>query len=114
MVTEQWIMGAVAAAFALVLELVPWARRRWETLSWEAKRFAWLVGCVLVGTLPFVLGCLAGRLGIEVGSASLVGSCTVETLATGMQVGFLAYFASQAVHGVAHGVQQWTGGENSG
>ena len=89
---------------ALVLELVPAVRARWELLGWEAKRFAWLVGCVLVGTVPFVLGCVAARLGIEAGSG-IVGACTVETLAKGMQVGFVAYFASQAVHGTAHGVQ---------
>jgi hypothetical protein len=108
-VTEQWVAGVMAAILALVLELVPQVKARWEGMSWEAKRFAWLVGCVTVGATPFVLGCVAGRLGIEAGSAAIVGSCTVDTLAKGMQIGFLAYFASQAVHGAAHGVQQLTG-----
>jgi hypothetical protein len=37
---------------------------------------------------------------------SWAGSCEVETLARGLQIGFLAYFASQATHGAVHGVQQ--------
>ena len=105
MVTEEWIVGVLAGLLALVLELVPAVRARWELLGWEAKRFAWLVGCVVLGTVPFVLGCVASKLGIESVTAAIVGTCEVETLAKGMQIGFLAYFASQAVHGTAHGIE---------
>jgi hypothetical protein len=106
MVTEQLVVSVVAAVLALALEVIPGLQKRWETLSWEAKRFAWLVGCLLVGAAPFVLGCVSGRLGIEMGSLSIVEACGVETLAKGVQTAVLAYFASQATHGVVHGVQQ--------
>ena len=109
MVTEAWIVAVVSAVLALLLEVIPGLRKRWEALTWEAKRFAWLVGCVVIGTAPFVLGCLAARFGIEVGGATFVGTCAVDTLARGMQMGFVAYFASQATHGAVHGVQQVTG-----
>jgi hypothetical protein len=113
-VTQEWIVGVVAGVLALVLELVPAFRRRWEVLGWEAKRFAWLLGCLAAGSVPFLLGCLAARLGLDVGSATLVGSCTVDGLAGGLQVAFLAYFASQAVHGATHGVEQLMGGKSGG
>jgi hypothetical protein len=106
MVTEQLVVSVVAAVLALALEVIPGLQKRWEALSWEAKRFAWLVGCLLVGAAPFVLGCVSVRLGIEMGSLSIVGACQVETLAKGLQIAVLAYFASQATHGVVHGVQQ--------
>ena len=105
-VTEAWIVAVVSAALALLLEVIPGLRKRWEALTWEAKRFAWLVGCVIMGATPFVLGCLTGHFGIEVGGATFVGSCTVDTLARGMEVGAIAYFASQATHGTVHGVMQ--------
>jgi hypothetical protein len=109
MVTEQLVVSVVAALLALALEIVPGLRVRWETLGWEAKRFTWLVGCLVVGAVPFLLGCVSGYLGIEAGSLSVVGTCEVETLARGTQIGLLAYFASQATHGVMHGVQELRG-----
>ena len=106
MVTSAWIVAVVSAVLALLLEVIPGLRVRWEALTWEAKRFAWLIGCVVMGASPFVLGCLTGHFGIEVGAATFVGSCTVDTLARGMEVGAIAYFASQATHGTVHGVMQ--------
>ena len=110
MVTEAWIVAVLSAILALALELIPGLRKRWELLGWEQKRFTWLVGCLGVGAAPFVLGCVSGRLGMEMGSLSIVGTCEVETLAKGVQIGLLAYFASQATHGVVHGVQQLKSG----
>jgi hypothetical protein len=99
--TAELVVSVVAGAVALVLEVVPGLKRRWEALPAEVKRFVWLVGCLLVGAAPWALGCLGGVLGLDLGALRIVGTCEVNTLAEGMQVAFLAYFASQSVHGLS-------------
>lgn len=100
-VTPDFVVSVVAGVLALALEVVPGLRRRWEVLPAEAKRFAWLVGCVLVGTAPWLLGCLGRALGVHLSGLAIVGACEVGTFARGMQVAFMAYFASQSVHGLS-------------
>jgi hypothetical protein len=92
--TPELIAGVVAAAIALALDVVPGLSPRWEALPQEVKRFAWLIGCFLVGLVPWVLKCLAD---IEFGVAVV---CTPEGLLDVLRIGFLAYFASQSVHGL--------------
>jgi len=106
MVTEAWIVAVLSAILALALELIPGLRKRWELLGWEQKRFAWLAGCLVLGAAPWILGCLGRVLNVNFAFVSWAGSCEVETLARGLQMGFVAYFASQATHGAIHGVQQ--------
>jgi hypothetical protein len=99
--TPEFVVSVVASAVALALEVVPGLKTRWEALPAEVKRFAWLVGCVLVGGAPWALGCLGGVLGLDLSALRIVGACEVDTLAEGMQIAFLAYFASQSVHGIS-------------
>lgn len=109
MVTAAWIVATITALLALALELIPGLRKRWDALSWEQKRFAWLVGCLILGAAPWVLGCTGRILNLSITFVSWAGSCEIDTLATGLQLGFVAYFASQATHGAAHAVKTVTG-----
>ena len=40
-------------------------------------------------------------MGVDLSGLWIVGTCEVDTLAQGMQVAFMAYFASQSVHGLS-------------
>ena len=99
--TPDFVVSVVAGVIALALEVVPGLTERWESLPAELRRFAWLLGCVLVGVAPLALGCLGGVLGVDLSGLWIVGTCEVDTLAHGMQVAFVAYFASQSVHGLS-------------
>jgi hypothetical protein len=99
--TPQIVVSVVAGAVSLALEIVPGLKERWERLPAEAKRFAWLVGCLLVGLAPWALGCLGQTLNVDLTGLAIVATCQVDTLAQGMQVAFLAYFAAQSVHGLS-------------
>jgi len=114
MVTEAWIVAVLSAILALALELIPGLRKRWELLGWEQKRFAWLVGCLILGPAPWILGCVGRMTNLELTFVSWAGSCEVETLARGLQMGFLAYFASQATHGAVHAVKTATTNAGAG
>lgn len=98
--TAEVVVSVVAGLIALALDVVPGLRQRWERLPDEVKRFAWLVGCLLIVSVPWLLYCL---LGLYIG---VVVVCTPEGLVQVGRVAFAAYFASQAVHGVAYGVQK--------
>ena len=100
-ITPEFVVSVVAGAMALALEVVPGLKGRWELLPAELKRFAWLLGCLLVGVTPCALGCVSRALGVDLSMLWIVGSCQADTLARGMQVAFLAYFASQSVHGLS-------------
>jgi hypothetical protein len=113
MITAAWIVATISAILALALELIPGLRKRWETLGWEQKRFAWLVGCLILGAAPWVLGCTGRILNVTITFVSWAGSCEIDTLATRLQLGFTAYFASQATHGAAHAVQTATNNNTS-
>ena len=51
--TPDFVVSVVAGAIALALEVVPGLTERWESLPAELRRFAWLLGCVLVGVAPW-------------------------------------------------------------
>lgn len=99
--TPQIVVSVVAGAVSLALEIVPGLRERWERLPAEVKRFTWLIGCLLVGLAPWALGCLGRALNLDLTGLAIVGTCQLDTLAQGMQVAFLAYFAGQSVHGLS-------------
>jgi len=102
MVTAAWILATLSALIALALELIPGLRKRWDALSWEAKRSIWLVGALLLGLAPWALGCASRITGINLAFVSWIGTCEIATIATGLQIGCVAYFASQAAQGAAH------------
>jgi len=92
--TAEFIVAVVAAVIALALDVVPGLKAKWEPLPCEVKRFTWLVGCFLVGLLPYVAYCVLGvRLWVVV-------VCGAEGLLDVLGVCFAAYFASQSVHGL--------------
>jgi len=99
--TPQFVVSMVAGLLALALEVVPGLREWWSKLTWEAKRFAWLIGCVVVGSGPWVLGCIAQRFGLDLTGLVMVSACDADSFVQGLQIAFLAYFASQSVHGLS-------------
>jgi hypothetical protein len=104
--TPALVVSIVSGALALALELIPGLAPRWQALPKEVKRFSWLVGCALVGILPWALGCLAAYAGADLTVLVIVGSCEPDTLAQGLQIAFAAYFSSQSVHGLSVGVRK--------
>lgn len=99
--TPEFVVSLVAGALALALEVVPGLRKWWSDLTWESKRFGWLVGCVVVGIGPWVLGCIAQRFGLDLTGLIIVVPCDTDSFVQGLQIAFLAYFSSQSVHGLS-------------
>ena len=99
--TPALVVSIVSSVLALVLELVPGLSDKWHDLPQEVKRFAWILGCALVGILPWALGCFAARFGLDLTYMIIVGSCEPDTLAQGLQIAFAAYFSAQSVHGLS-------------
>jgi len=99
--TPEFVVSMVAGLLALALEVVPGLREWWSKLTWEAKRFAWLIGCVAVGSGPWMLGCIGQRFGLDLTGLVMVASCDADSFVRGLQIAFLAYFASQSVHGLS-------------
>ncbi len=99
--TPEFVVSLVAGALALALEVVPGLKEWWSKLTWEAKRFAWLIGCVVVGIGPWVLGCIAQQFGLDLTAIVMVATCSADSFVQGLQIAFLAYFASQSVHGLS-------------
>lgn len=92
--TPELIVAVVAAGIALALDVIPGLSAKWEALPKEVKRFTWLVACLLVGLIPWVLTCL-----LDV-PFWVVVVCTPEGLLDVLGLGMLAYFASQSAHGL--------------
>ncbi len=99
--TPEFVVSLVAGALALALEVVPGLREWWSDRTWEGKRFGWLVGCVVVGIGPWVLGCISQRFGLDLTGFVLVATCCADSFVQGLQIAFLAYFSSQSVHGLS-------------
>jgi hypothetical protein len=93
--TPELIVSVVAAVIALALDLMPGLAPWWENLPTEVKRFAWLAGCLLVGVIPWAVNCL-----LKVPFWIRV-VCTPLGFVDVLSMGFMAYFSSQAVHGLA-------------
>lgn len=102
--TPQLVVGVVSAVISLILDVVPGLSGMWEALPREVKRFAWLIGCLLVGVGSWILTCV-----FNVGFCVVV-VCTTAGLLDALGVAFAAYFSSQAVHGVVTGVSKWVQG----
>ena len=91
--TPEFIVAVVAAAISLALDVVPGLKERWEALPKEVKRFAWLIGCLTVGLVPWALACFGIPFWVMV-------ACTAAGLAQRLELGFTAYFVSQSTHGL--------------
>lgn len=98
-VSVETILMVVGGVLAVALEIVPGVKTRWQGLPDEAKRFAWLVGCFVVGVGPPVLACIGARLGLDLSASVAWMDCSVGSLGKGMEVAAMAYFASQSAHG---------------
>lgn len=92
--TVELVVTVVAAVLALAFDVVPGLKERWDGLNQEVKRFSWLIGCLVVGAVPWALACLG------VTSLFLV-ACTADGLVGALQVACAAYFAGQFTHGVS-------------
>jgi hypothetical protein len=105
--TPELVVAVVAAVIALVLDVVPGLSSKWEALPKEVKRFTWLVGCLLVGVGAWVVSCV-----LNIGHYIIV-VCTASGFLDALQIAFLAYFSSQATHGVVTAVGGWLRGGQS-
>jgi hypothetical protein len=92
--TPELVVTVVTSLLALVMDLVPRFRKKWDALGKEQKRFAWLGGCLVVGVAPVGLACIGLGQFFDV-------ACGADGLARGIQVGTVAYFSGQLAHGVA-------------
>jgi len=102
--TPELVVAVVSAVIALILDVVPGLSGKWEALPREVKRFTWLIGCFLVGVGAWVLTCV-----FNIGHYVIV-VCTTAGFLEALQIAFLAYFSSQAVHGVTTAVGKWVSG----
>ena len=92
--TAALIVSALAALAAIAFEIVPGLKEKWERLSREKKRFAWLLGCLGIGLAPVGLACLG------LGQFFTV-RCSADGVAQSLQIATTAYFSGQFTHGVA-------------
>jgi len=99
--SPEAIVSLLAGGLAIVLEVVPGLQKRWDSLTWETKRFLWLAGCLIVGLSPPVLACLGRVFGVVLPAVSFVTTCDADGLARGGQMAFTAFFASQTTHGLS-------------
>ena len=99
--SAELIVSLLAGGLAIVLEVIPGVQKRWDSLTWETKRFLWLVGCVALGFAPVCLGCLGRGLGLDLSVLRFVTSCDADSVARGGQMAFTAFFASQTTHGLS-------------
>jgi hypothetical protein len=107
--STEMVLSVVGGVLAIGLEVIPGLERRWEALPAEVKRFSWLFGCLLVGGVPPLAACLAGGLGIDVGSLPAWAQCSASAIAEGIRISCLAYFASQSAHGLTVGTMKLLG-----
>ncbi len=98
--SPELIVSVLAGGLAIALEVVPGLRKRWDSLSWELKRFLWLAGCLALGFAPPVLACLGRLLGLDLSALRFVTACDVDSVARGGQMAFTAFFASQTTQGL--------------
>ena len=91
--TAALIVSALAAVAAIAFEIVPGLKEKWEPLSREKKRFAWLLGCLGVGLAPVGLACVGLTQFFTV-------SCTVDGVGQSLQIATTAYFSGQFTHGI--------------
>jgi hypothetical protein len=107
--STDMVLTVVGGALAVGLEVVPGLEKRWEGLPAEVKRFSWLIGCLLVGVGPPVVGCVAGGLGLDVRGLPAWAQCSAGAMAEGIRISCLAYFASQSAHGLTVGAMKALG-----
>ena len=94
--TPAIVAAALSAILAAALELVPGLSDWWLKRRKETKRLAWLIGCAVLGISPWLLGCIGSAIGLEPGFLAFARSCHPDTLAQGLGIGMVAYFAGEA------------------
>ena len=97
--TAALVVSALAAVAAIAFEIVPGLKEKWEALSREKKRFAWLIGCLGIGLAPVGLACVGLTQFFTV-------SCTADGAAQSLQIATTAYFSGQFTHGMAQVTRQ--------
>ena len=94
--TPAIVAATLSAILAAALELVPGLNDWWLKRRKETKRLAWLIGCALLGISPWLLGCIGARLGLQPGFMAFARTCHPDTLAQGLGIAMVAYFAGEA------------------
>ena len=94
--TPAIVAAALSAILAAALELVPGLNDWWLKRRKETKRLAWLIGCAALGISPWLLGCIGARLGLQPGFMAFARTCHPDTLAQGLGIATVAYFAGEA------------------
>ena len=92
--TAALVVSVLAALAAIGFEVIPGLKKKWEALSREKKRFAWLLGCLGVGMVPVGLACVGLTQFFTV-------SCSADGVAHSVQIATTAYFSGQLTHGMA-------------
>ncbi len=91
--TAALVVSVLAALAAIAFEIVAGLKEKWEPLSREKKRFAWLLGCLGVGMVPVGLACVGLTQFFTV-------SCSADGVAQSFQIATTAYFSGQFAHGI--------------
>lgn len=97
--TPELIVGVVALGISLILDLVPGLSDGWESLPKEVKRWAWLIGCLVAGLGLWALYCVVGV------TTYVFVTCDRAGVVEVLRISLVAYFSSQATHGVVQVVK---------
>lgn len=92
--TSEIIAAVLAGIMSLALEVVPGLAERWQTVSGTWKRLVFLVGCLVIPLALVGLGCVGITVGVK------PPACGKDGVVMAIRLGFVAYFASQAVYAV--------------
>ena len=92
--TAEIIAAVMAGIISLMLEVVPGLAEKWQTVGDTWKRLVFLVGCLLIPLALVGLGCAGITLGVK------PPVCGKDGVVMAIRLGFVAYFASQAVYTV--------------
>ena len=92
--SAEIIAAVMAGIISLMLEVVPGLAEKWQTVGDTWKRLVFLVGCLLIPLALVGLGCAGITLGVK------PPVCGKDGVVMAIRLGFVAYFASQAVYTV--------------
>lgn len=96
MLTAEVIFAALSTALALVFDLVPGIKDKWEALPKESKAWGWLLACTGIPLVLWLLACVLG-----IGLFGFTWACDASGFVEAIKLGFAAYALSQAGHLIA-------------